>query len=101
MTVIPLRAELPQPPKLCKDCKFCKPDNLWLWFCVIPIIGWVVGLLSWYRLRYKFALCTYTTRGTEDLLGTPPSNDQYWFCSTQRETYGDCGRSAKLFEARR
>lgn len=72
-------------PKLCKDCKYCRPD----WMTKIFTFGIDNG--------YEYAKCTRPIFG--DLVsGTTRMNN---FCSCERVSYitiETCGKEAKYFE---
>jgi hypothetical protein len=75
-------------PKLCKDCKYCRPD-------------WIIKIISFgIESEYQFAKCARPISG--DLVsGTEKLNT---FCSCERVSYdviNTCGKDAKYFEAKK
>jgi len=89
--------------KYCKDCKFCKPDNSWLWLALIPVIGWIMAPVTWLQYRYRFAKCLnapYPQKLSEEELTGAPAQEKpkFFFCSTQRSRLSTCGPEAKEFQ---
>lgn len=82
--------------KLCKHCKWCKPDRSWWWFCLIlpaaPFFAY--GAMS---EQWRYSTCRRAKRGltSYELTGArQPASTA--FCSVERQF--SCGYDAKFFE---
>lgn len=72
-------------PKLCKNCKYCRPD-------------WMTKIISFgFESKYQFAKCTRPISG--DLVSGTVKNNNFCICERASHYVLDiCGKEGKYFE---
>jgi hypothetical protein len=87
--------------KLCKDCKHFRKEGPHWMLLLIPVVGWIVWVISYFsEFGIKYAKCYRPKGQVEDLVGGRPEADYHHsFCSIERSF--SCGVSAQYYEPKK
>jgi len=89
-------------PKLCRDCRFCRPT--W-WVLAVPIIGWIFWRSMWQGATCRHPSAQQLSKRCDPVLGIKSQRVRLACTEARRDPYSEptmnCGSQARYWHPRR